>query len=84
VETIGSQELALNDREVDLDLVEPTGVNRRMDHHDVWPLGASVPSPLKSLVQLSESEGLILAWAPIRIFRKVSRGDGVKTFAGLY
>src|SRR5712691_3108745 len=31
---IGCQHLPLNDREVDLDLIEPTGVDRRMDQND--------------------------------------------------
>ena len=34
------EQFALNDREVDLDLVEPTGVNRRMNQNDVGPSGA--------------------------------------------
>lgn len=38
-EVIGRQELALDDGEVDLDLVEPTGMNRRVNEDDVWPLG---------------------------------------------
>jgi len=33
-EVIGGQPLALEDREVDLDLVEPTGVHRRMHRDD--------------------------------------------------
>ena len=37
------------------------------------------------LVQLSERQGLISDWPPIRgIFRKATRGDGVRTFAGPY
>jgi hypothetical protein len=34
------EELALNDREVDFDLVEPTGMDRRVDQDDVWPFGS--------------------------------------------
>ncbi len=41
--------------------------------------------PSRMLVQLSESEGLISAWQPIRaIHSKGVQADGVKTFAGLY
>ena len=40
LEVARGEQLALNDREVDLDLVEPTGVNRRMDQNDVGPSGA--------------------------------------------
>ena len=36
-EVIGIQQLALDDREVDLDLVEPAGVHRRVNEDDVWP-----------------------------------------------
>ena len=34
------EEFALDDRKVDLDLVEPTGVDRCMDQNDIGPLGA--------------------------------------------
>ena len=34
------EEFALDDRKVDFDLVEPTGVNRRMDQNNIGPLGA--------------------------------------------
>ena len=34
------KQLALNDREVDLDLVEPTGVNRGVNQNDVGPSGS--------------------------------------------
>ena len=30
-EVVGSEDLSLNDREIDFDLVEPTGVDRCMD-----------------------------------------------------
>ena len=33
-EIIGSEDLALNDGEVDLDLIEPTGMDRGVDEHD--------------------------------------------------
>jgi len=36
-EVIGGQDFPLDDREVDLNLVEPTRVNRRVDHHRVGP-----------------------------------------------
>jgi hypothetical protein len=32
--------LALNDRELYLDLVEPAGMVRRVDQHEVWPFGS--------------------------------------------
>jgi hypothetical protein len=35
-----SEKFALDDRKVDFDLVEPTGVDRRMDQNDIGPLGA--------------------------------------------
>ena len=34
------EELALNDGEVDLNLVEPAGMDRRVDQDDIWPFGA--------------------------------------------
>jgi hypothetical protein len=34
------EEFALDDGKVDFDLVEPTGVDRRMDQNDMGPLGA--------------------------------------------
>src|SRR5208282_3487340 len=37
LEVVWGEQLTLNDREVDLDLVEPTGMNRRMDQNDVGP-----------------------------------------------
>lgn len=37
-EVVWGQKFALNDGEVDLDLVKPTGVNRRVDEDDVRPL----------------------------------------------
>jgi len=37
---VGREELALDDGEIDLDLVEPTGVNRGVDEDDVGPFGA--------------------------------------------
>ena len=39
-EVVGCQELALDDREIDLDLVEPAGVDRGVDEDKVGPLGA--------------------------------------------
>ena len=35
LEVARGKQLALNDREVDLDLIEPTGVNRRMNQKKV-------------------------------------------------
>ena len=40
LEVARCEQLALNDREVDLDLAEPTGVDRRMDQNDVGLSGA--------------------------------------------
>ena len=37
LEVARGKQLALNDREVDLDLIEPTGVNRRMNQNDAGP-----------------------------------------------
>ena len=37
-EVVRRQDLALDDREVDLDLVEPGGVDRQVDEHEVRPL----------------------------------------------
>ena len=42
-EVIGGEGLALHDGEVDLDLVEPTGVDRAVDEDEIWE------SRLKSL-----------------------------------
>ena len=44
------QQLALNNREVDLDLVEPAGVNRRMDQYDIRPSGAKPPGSAPTAV----------------------------------
>ena len=38
-EVTGSEDLALNDGEIDLDLIEPLGTDRRMDEHDRGPRG---------------------------------------------
>jgi hypothetical protein len=38
-EVVWGEDFALDDREVDLDLVEPTGVNRRVHEHEPWPGG---------------------------------------------
>ena len=35
-EVVWGQRFALDDREVDLDLVEPTGVDRAVDQHEIW------------------------------------------------
>src|SRR5712691_1879198 len=39
-EVIGSKDLALNDGEIDLDLIEPAGMDRGVDEHDRGPRGA--------------------------------------------
>ena len=39
-EVIGSEDLALHDGEVDLDLIEPTSMDRGVDEHDRGPRGA--------------------------------------------
>src|SRR6266545_5391269 len=36
-EVVGGQDLALHDREVDLDLVQPRGVDRQVDQREVLP-----------------------------------------------
>src|SRR4029450_2374547 len=41
---IGGQDLALDNGEVDFDLIEPTGVDRRMNHNDP---GIDVMQPLR-------------------------------------
>ncbi len=40
LEVARGKQLALNDREVDLGLIEPTGMDRRMNQNDVGPLAA--------------------------------------------
>lgn len=37
LEVARDEQLALNDREIDLDLVEPTGMNGRMNQNDIGP-----------------------------------------------
>ena len=39
-EVVGREDLSLNDREIDLDLVEPTGVDGSVDEDRVGPFGA--------------------------------------------
>ena len=39
-EVVGREELALDDGEIDLDLVEPAGVDRGVDEDEVGPFGA--------------------------------------------
>src|SRR6516162_686189 len=39
-EVVGGENFSLNDRQVDLDLVEPTGMDRGVDQNGVGPLGA--------------------------------------------
>jgi hypothetical protein len=39
-EVIGSENLALNNGEIDLDLIEPAGMDRGVDEHDRGPRGA--------------------------------------------
>ena len=43
-EVAWGEEFALNDGEVDVDLVEPTGMDRRVDQDDVWPFGSQSSS----------------------------------------
>ena len=40
VEVARREELALNDGEVDLDLVEPAGMNWCVNQNDIWPRGS--------------------------------------------
>jgi len=46
VEAVGAERLALDDREVELDLVEPGGVDREVDERQVLPGGLE---PLEAL-----------------------------------
>ena len=39
-EVIGGEDLTLDDGEIDLDLVEPAGMNRGMDQESIRPTGA--------------------------------------------
>jgi hypothetical protein len=39
-EIVRGEDLSLNNREVDLNLIEPTGMSRSMDENGVGPLGA--------------------------------------------
>jgi hypothetical protein len=41
-EVVGRKDFSLNDREVDLDLVEPTGMDRGVDKNGVGPFGAEM------------------------------------------
>jgi hypothetical protein len=50
LEVGGGEQLALNDREIHLDLIEPTGVNRGMNQDDVGPPGAEAVSGAPSTV----------------------------------
>ena len=44
------ERLALNDGEVDFDLVEPTGMDRRVDQDEIWPFGSqSSRGPLAAM-----------------------------------
>ena len=43
-EVIGREELTLDDGEIDLNLVEPAGVDRGVDQHDRGPRGAQAVS----------------------------------------
>jgi len=38
-EVVGREDFALDDREVDLDLVQPAGVDGRVHEHNLGPLG---------------------------------------------
>ena len=37
---VGREELTLNDGEIDLNLIEPAGVDRSVDEDDIGPFGA--------------------------------------------
>jgi hypothetical protein len=39
-EVVGVKNLALDDRKIDLDRVEPAGVKRRVNKNDVWSFGS--------------------------------------------
>ena len=45
-EVVGGENFSLNDREVDLHLVEPAGVDGSVDQDQVRPLGAEAFGPL--------------------------------------
>ena len=49
-EIIRRQDLSLHDREIDLDLVEPTGMDRSVDEDRVGPLGAKAFDSLLAAV----------------------------------
>ena len=38
-EVVGIEDLALDDREIDLDLIEPAGMHRGVDENYIWPFG---------------------------------------------
>jgi hypothetical protein len=38
-EVVGIEDLPLDDREIDLDLVEPAGMYGGVDENDIWPSG---------------------------------------------
>ena len=38
-EVVGIEDLALDNREIDLDLIEPAGMHRGVDENYVWPFG---------------------------------------------
>jgi hypothetical protein len=50
-EVIGSEDLSLDDREVDFDLVEPAGMDRSVDEHDRGPGGAQALASLFAAVR---------------------------------
>ena len=64
LEVARGKQLALNDREVDLDLVEPTGVNRRMNQNDVGPSGTKAISGAPATME-----------EPLSVIRNTRRAD---------
>ena len=50
LEDVGSEQLALEHRDIDLDLVKPTGVNWRVNQNDVGPSGMEAGSGASTAV----------------------------------
>ena len=56
-EVVRRDHLALDDREIDLDLVQPAGVYRSMNGHDVVPVRSK-----KSCVDLAAMQAKLSSW----------------------
>ena len=82
------EELALNDGEVDLDLVEPAGMDRCVDQNDVWPFGSQSgsgsPAAMGRTVVGDEehtSSGAVRLLAHDLSDKALERSDAVLAFA---